>query len=241
MTEDRLRRALEYPYAIPAESYVVEDGHVRPFAASDAPAHRAGRTGVLAVGSNQSPEQIARKYTGPGWGPVPCEKCRLTGFDTVFSAHITAYGSVAATLHPSPGTVVDLVVNWLDERQLERMHETELPNENYSFAVLDGIELTTELGHRLDSVHFYAGRRGAFSPDGQPIPFAAVAATGRRWAAATQKDMQERVRVLTSPRHDMRGFILSSIEDAETRRKRIKTLATMAQPFAHPGHRILKS
>ena len=241
MSKDKLQRALGYPYPIPGASYIVEDGETRPLAAAEAARHRAGRTGVLAVGSNQSPAQIARKYQGGGWGPVPCEKCRVIGFDTVFSAHITAYGSIAATLHPSPGTTVDLIVNWLDQRQLERMHETELPNENYTFARLEGIELVTELGIKLDSIHFYNGRRGAFVPDGQPIPFAAVAAEGRRWQAATQHAMQDVIRRMTDPGQTLEDFILSSIDGLETRRQRTEILAETSAPFEYPGLRILRS
>lgn len=235
----RLARALGYPYALPTASYVLEGANHRPGNAGEAPALRAGRTPVLAVGSNQSPEQLARKYVGTDWAPVLCERCTLRDFDAVYSAHITAYGSIAAALHPSPGTRVTLFVNWLDDAQLERMHRTEIGVGNYAFARLSAIDLATELGHVLDSVHFYVGQRGALAHGGAPVPLAEVRAEGRAWKALTQKDVQDAVRLRTAPDHDETTFILSAIDDADLRASRRATLCDDALPFMHPGLEIL--
>ena len=110
---ERLTRALGYPYPIPDHSYVVHNGDVSPMLGDQAARLREGRIPVLAVGSNQSPAQITRKFNGTDWPNVPCERCTMYDFDTVFSAHIAHYGSIAAALHPSPGTKVNLFINWL--------------------------------------------------------------------------------------------------------------------------------
>lgn len=233
--EARLARALGYPYPLPRNSYILREGAHRSCAPEDAPELRRNRTPVLAVGSNQSPQQLARKYPGAGWSPILCERCALTDFDTVYSAHITGYGSIAASLHPSPGTRVTLFVNWLDDAQLDRMHKTEIGVGNYAFARLSNIVLKTEFGHALDSVQFYVGQRGALRHDGTPVPLAEVPAENRAWTARTQRDVQHVVRARTAPDRDESDFILSAIADDALRAARRAALATDAIPFDHPG------
>ena len=240
MTQERLARALGYPYTIPNHSYVVEDGATVPMRAQDGDRHRDARIAVLAVGSNQSPDQIARKYQGADWGMIPCEKCRLDNFDTVFSAHIAAYGSIAAALHPSPDTSVSLFVNWLTEKQLDRMHETELGHGNYVFARMDDISLTTAHGLTLDSVHFYRGTGGAYAPAGTPIPLAEVQATNRTWSALNQNDVQAAVHEATDDHLSFEEFILSSIEDTGRRHARRDAMREAAIPFAHDAITVIQ-
>lgn len=240
--EARLARALGYPYHLPISSYVLEtDGSHRAAHPDEAPDYRKSRTPVLAVGSNQSPEQLARKFPGGNGLPILCERCTLDHFDTVYSAHISAYGSIAAALHPSPGTRVTLFVNWLDDAQLARMHETEIAQGNYAYARLTGIDLATEFGHALDSIAFYVGNRGALLVDGAPVPLAAVPATGRRWPAATQREVQASALALTDPGHSLEEFVHASVTEPETRRRRMEVLARAAAPFEHPGLIILKT
>ena len=235
MRQDMIDRALGYPYPLPGASYIIEQGAVQPLHEDDAERHREGRTPVLAIGSNQSPKQIARKFPEPDWAHIPCERCVLADFDTVYSAHITAYGSLPAALHPSPGTRVRLYVNWLDDRQLERMHETELGAGNYVFARLDGVSLETELGLALDAVHFYRANAGAYAPQGAPIPLAEVPAEARRWPALDQRTLQGRVHVETDPGRTFEEFVLSSIADEGERRRRAGRLRETSTPFTHEG------
>lgn len=236
-----LARALGYPYSLPASSYILEAAsEPRPCQPDDAQAFRESRTPVLAVGSNQSPDQLARKFPGKLWSAILSEKCTLKNFDTVYSAHIAAYGSIAAALHHSPGTSVTLFVNWLDDEQLERMHETELGSGNYAFARLSGIEITTELGHSLNQVHFYLGNRGAIRHDGAPVPLAAVTASGRTWLPKTQSEIQDIARQRTAPRHDEASFVLSSVRDAEERTSRRDVLMADSIPFDVEGLEILR-
>lgn len=241
MTADILNRALGYPYALPGASYIVDGNTVLPMHKADAPPLRKGRVPVLAVGSNQSPEQITRKFSGPDWLPIPCERCWIEDFDTVFSAHITAYGSIAAALHPCPGTRVSLYINWLDESHLPRMHETELGNENYVYAELNGISLCTEFGLDISRVFFYRGNAGAFAPNGQPIPLAEVPAENRRWKAMHQHNVQSHVNLETSPEQAFEDFVLSSVNDVTLRRERTRTMRGQAIAFDHPGLSVLLS
>lgn len=238
---ERLTRALGYPYLIPDHSYIVHNGEVSPMLIDEAASLREGRIPVLAVGSNQSPAQIIRKFNGPDWHPIPCEKCVIHGFDTVFSAHISGYGSIAATLHPAPGTSVHLYINWLHESHMERMHMTELGNENYAFAELTDIRIKTEFEFEMNRVHFYRGNIGAFMPDGVPVPLAEVSAQNRQWAALDQKGIQERLQTMTAPTLELDTFVLSSISEPQERAHRATIMQQYAEPFMYSGLSILKA
>ena len=60
---DRLALAKGYPFPAPAASFLFAEGDHRPLIPADAADQGlfAGRTPVVAHGSNRSPEQLARK------------------------------------------------------------------------------------------------------------------------------------------------------------------------------------
>jgi len=237
-----LVRAFGYPYALTHTSFVFRAGaaetHRLVERAEDFP-DVSGRIPVLAVGSNQSPQQLARKFPQAAWGEIPTSRVHLQDFDTVFSAHITGYGSIAAMLFPSPGTRVALYVNWLNESQLEAMHETELPNENYHFGRLEHLDLSVEAGPPLSAVHLYVGQRGAYAPGGFVIPLAEVPAEGRKHIAKSQREILERVRAHVRPGMSLEDFIFSAIESAEDRLAYIEALTTSAQKFESDHYRVV--
>jgi len=98
-----LARALDYPYATPEGSYLYRDGAALevPPAGPDL----AGRSPLLAYGANAAPEALARKLEPLGAVELPVLQFELAGFDVVYSAHVSPYGAVPATLVESPGTV----------------------------------------------------------------------------------------------------------------------------------------
>jgi len=202
--------------------------------------HRKGRTPVLAVGSNQSPEQIVRKFSTGKYPPIPCERCVVHDFDSVYSAHVTGYGSIAACLHPSPGTQVTLFVNWLHDDHMQRMHDTELGNENYVYAELSGIRIDTEYGLTLDRVFFYCSNAGAFTPNGMPVPLAEISAKNRQWPAMDQTGIQTGVKAMTAPDLHFDAFVASSASDHAARDQRKALMRSRAVPFSHDGLNVLK-
>jgi len=231
-----LARATSYPYRIPDHSYVYQDGGIEPLTTEVERLDFEGRTPVLAVGSNQSPEQLSRKFVGADWGMIPVVRTDLKDFDVVYSAHITAYGSVAATLHQAPGVTVSLFVNWLDDRQLERMHETELPNENYEYGRLTGIEPLPETGPCVDDLYVYNSRRGVFAPEGEPIGLDEVPARNRYWPSRTQPEIQTLVRDHVAPGKPIEDFIGESVTDGKMRQQRSEKLAGGALRFSYSGY-----
>ena len=181
----RLALARAYPFAFPDHSLLFEDGRTRPLA--DPAPHLAGRTAVLAVGSNQSPEQLARKFAHLPGSVIPLTRVWLDDFDVVYATHVTRYGSIPGNLHACPGARVRLSVTWLDEAQLAVMHATEIAGENYVFARLDGVKLAVDGGMDLESVHAYVSLHGSLSHDGAPVGLAAIRTERRPHAALSQE------------------------------------------------------
>jgi len=228
------RRALEYPYFIPDGSYLYQaPGYALIKNADDLPVLE-NRTAVLAVGSNQSPLQLARKFPFQKGGSqphtIPVLKASLKDYDTVYSPHIARYGSVPATLHPSLGTTVSLFVNWLDDEQLESMHETELSAANYTFSRLEGATLEVEFLGPLKSVYYYHGRRGALALTGSPIALDSVDAHGRHWQAMNQKQIHKLVQHHFRPHQCHRDFLSDIINDKILRKQVTDFLCRFSMP-----------
>ena len=104
--EARIARAKAYPFPRHDHCFLFQDGAAIPLPL-DGVCDTAGRVPVLAAGSNQSHEQLARKYAGREefkGTVIPAWRGRLHDFDTVYAAKFTAYGSVPATFQHSPST-----------------------------------------------------------------------------------------------------------------------------------------
>lgn len=230
-----LNRAKSYPYAVPSCSYIIADGSHRELAPLDPLPDVSGRRPIIAVGSNQSPEQLLRKFSESDCGPIPVIQARLTDFDVVYSPHVATYGSIPATLAYSPGTVVTLFVNWLTPVEENRMHETEVPTGNYHFGRLDGIELQLDRGRKLTSAFVYCSRRGALERDGNPIPLSEIRADNRRWPSFFQEEVQGHVRDCTDTGRKIDDFIGDAIADVLVRRARTEAMMADSRPFDYPG------
>jgi len=231
--------AKAYPFHIPARSYVLHgDGH-RELLEGEPMPDLAGRFPVIACGSNQSPEQLGRKFSDKSRGPIPVLKVTVKDFDAVYSPHFSNYGSVPATLHHTPGTHVELFANWLTEEELTRMHETEAVGMNYDFGRLDGIHMETEGGDTLHWAYAYIGRRGSLTHQGEPLALAEVPATARRWTAMTQTDVLHMTRDRLQPESHIDIFIREHIDSPDVRLARTEKLARGSLPFAFGGFSVI--
>jgi hypothetical protein len=233
----RIARAKAYPFGHPAESYLFEGG--RAVALGDVRAATEGRVPVLASGSNAAPDQLARKYAAHPGTVIPVTRARLKDFDSVFNAHIAAYGSVPATLCPSPGTVLRTFITWLDAAALDVMHATEQPGINYHYASLDGIEVAVEGLGTLDRAFAYISVVGCLVHEDAPVALADVPAEGRCLPARGQEEMLALVRDRTAPGAILDDFIDETVLDAELRLARSARLAETARAIAHPGLRVI--
>jgi len=228
-TEAKLARARDYPYAIPEGSYARRDGRVAAFD----PAARKNRTPVLAIGSNQSPDQLRRKFGGSG--EIPVQRAVMRDFDIYYSAHISSYGAVPAMLQHAPGAAKTLSVNWLDDRQLDIMHATELRAAKYEFALIEDIGLALDCGLDLDFVHLYVGVNGHLTHGGDAVALSAVPSQGRRPKAMTTAAVLEVVRARFSPADTADQFVLKLVDDPDFRAACSEAIARDAVPFAHPS------
>ncbi len=235
----RVAHAKAYPFPITGRSYLFVNGEARPLPAGP---DLAGRAPVIACGSNRSAAQLARKYAEVEDDVViPVHRAWLEDFDSVYAAHITSYGSIAATLQHAPGARVEVSVMWLDRPQLARMHRTESLGRHYHYARLDGIALALEGGGELASAHAYTTVLGCLSDGRGPVGLAEIAAEGRPHPSMRQEDAQALAHRKLGGEGALDAFILENIEDAGLRRARETRLAEDAHPFAWPRHAILEA
>ncbi|HEU5142083.1 MAG TPA: hypothetical protein VFU04_02885 [Solirubrobacterales bacterium] len=197
-----MERALAYPYDIPTGSYALVAGKaVQLTSANDVDCD--DRIALLAYGSNASPNVLARKLsTRPD--PVPVVRTVLRDFDVVYSAHLSLYGAVPATLTRSSGTEATAFIAYLTERQLALVSATE---PNYHLARFDRPSCTLDRGVAPAELQVYLSRHGPLRLDGGEVALAAIEARERRLPAMGQREVLERVRDLVCPGSDLATLI----------------------------------
>jgi len=212
----RLRHARAYPYDAPEHSYVLTQ-------LGPVPMHEEAwealqyLTPVIASGSNRAPERLMKKFQGLAHSPIPVTLAEVHGLDSVYSAHVSSYGAIPATLHPTPGTVSHLAVTWLDDIALQRMHETESLGVNYDFEEMTGVRVEVDGRRTIENAFAYISRRGAFSPDGSPIALAPIDAQNRTFTELDQESVMARAHAHLNIVDLIDDFFLSLIEDADRR------------------------
>ena len=244
-TDDALLRlAKAYPYAAPAGSYLYRDGGSQPLEGTLDPALFSGRMPVIAYGSNRSPEQLHRKFghlTGDA-STIPVTRAWLDGHDVVYSAHMTRYGALSATLHEAPGTRVQVCVTWLTPAQLPRMHETEIGAGNYGYGRLAGIVLAVEGGDVLSDAFCYLAVHGCLcDPElaGAPLALAAIAAESRRHRAVDQEGALAALHQAHHGGLTLDSMILAHIKDGDRRRRLVEALQATCVPWSVPGFELM--
>jgi hypothetical protein len=249
-----LFRATAYPYLVPPHSYLFDNEQAEPLPLP-ADLDFGNRTPVLAIGSNRSPYQLARKYarTGSRRHRIPVTRAWLADHDVVFATHMSGYGAIPANLMFVPGMRVRLAVTWLDPEELETMHATEIKGQspNYCYARLDNIRLDLDQPgpeglRRLESVTAYVSPYGFMAHEGQPLGLAAIEAEGRPHRTTTMIEALELLRRRAGHDQALEEFIRAAVDDgapaaSRQMRDRLKgLLRETALPFAHPRVTILQ-
>jgi hypothetical protein len=198
-----LKRALAYPFGTPERSYLYRDSeaHELPPGGPDL----AGRTPLLSYGANSAPEALAWKLASLPGQELPVLRAELEDFDVVYSAHISPYGAVPATLIESPGTVAPVFVLHPTPEQHALLTATEL---NYDMVKANGIAA-------------YRSKHGCLSLDGAYVALAAVRSIGRTLPELDQLAVLERVRAQLRPEMSLREFVLDCVERGGIRPLRI--------------------
>lgn len=204
-----LARALAYPYEAPLRSFIQVGAEPRELGAQAL--ELEGRRALLCYGANAAPSMLARKLAALPHEPLPLLRAALGGFDVVYSAHVSPYGAVPATLRPSPGTTVPLFVAFASAEQEELLTATE---PNYELHRLHDPALQVDEIGSLDAVDAYLSRHGCLTLDGGEVALAAVEAEGRRLPALEQGEVLERVRRLLAPELSLAEFVASGLDPA---------------------------
>lgn len=189
-----LARALDYPYATPDRSYLYLDG-----TAVELPPEGpdlTDRSPLLAYGANASPQALGRKLTPLPGVEMPVLKFELEEFDVVYSAHVSPYGAVPATLVESPGTTAPVFLLQPTAEQLTLLTATEL---NYDLVEIRGMGA-------------YRSKHGPLSLDGTALALAAVRSAGRAFPELDEPGVLERVRSHLRPELSPREFVLDCVE-----------------------------
>jgi hypothetical protein len=188
-----LRRALTYPYATPDRSYLYRDGGVEElpedFDLSD-------RTPLISYGANAAPEALAIKLGSLPEVPLPVVRSQLHDFDVVYSAHVSPYGAVPATLLESPGTVAPVFV----------VHPT-----REQHALLTATELNYDLV-RIGNAQAYRSKHGCLELDGSAVALAAIRSRGRTLPELDEPAVLEHVRSHLQPELELEEFIRFCVE-----------------------------
>jgi hypothetical protein len=189
-----LRRALAYPYATPERSYLYLDGEARELPAGGPDLD--GRIPILSYGANAAPEALARKLASLPGVEMPVLRSQLEDFDVVYSAHVSPYGAVPATLLESPGTVAPVFVVYPTAGQRALLTASE---PNYDLVEVGEMEA-------------YRSKHGCLSFDGRPVALAAVRSEGRTLPELDEPAVLERVRAHVEPDADIETFVRRCVE-----------------------------
>lgn len=231
---DPVVRALTYPYPAPAHDYIFRAGEAQPVTVLT-PGDRAGRVPVLAIGSNRAPEQLRRKYADMPSAEIAVERIWLDGFDVVYSAHLSGYGAVAATLLAMPKTRVEISITWIPPHLMGRMHATEGIGTFYDYVELHGLSARNVAGDEIRHAFGYVCRLGALNLDGAARAMSAIPATGRTIHALDQRQVQEAVIRKLGLETPLEAFVRESVADTALREARERRLAFDAFAFAWPA------
>ncbi len=207
--DELVRRALAYPYEPPAGSFVQVGERTEPLPPEGA--DLSGRRALLSYGANAAPEALTRKLAALEPRPLPVLRAELTGFDVVYSAHVTRYGAVPAALVASPGTTASVHLVFPDPEQLAALAATE--GQNYALERLADFTCELEVGGAGPTeIEAFISVHGPLLRDGVPIALAAIPARGRTFPALTTPEVIDLVRAELTPELDLTQFILRFVE-----------------------------
>jgi hypothetical protein len=229
-----LARARAYPFEIPRASFELVGGVVRDLADRDSRARQDG-VAVLAYGANAAPSALARKLgdAAPRTS-IALLAARLRDFEVVYSAHVSPYGSIPATLQHAPGAVASVHVLHAAPATLELLHRSE---PNYLFAELDRVDLRLDGGGRLSGVRAYISRHGCLRLDGRRVGVRAIAVRDRASPALGEPEVLTRVAQRLAPGTPPDRFVLEQIRRPEVAAQSTARLRADAEAFAWPHWR----
>ena len=154
----------DYPWAVPARTGVVGPAGLVPRLLPSL----AGRTPVLAIGSNASPEVLVGKLGGVMHSGLPVAPALVDGLLVGHSAHVSTRGYLAAAPAPRAGVVAAITLTWCDADQVDQLDASE---PNYRRLPLPG-SMCRRLGDAgtVPGVQLYVSAHGLLADDGEVLP-----------------------------------------------------------------------
>lgn len=235
LTPMAARRALTYPYDCAYKPMIVTGGgflkpDIMPWTRDmDTNALLHERYPTLAIGSNRSPRQLARKYAD--WCEpisIPVWPVWVTGIDVHYAACIGEYGAIPATPVLAPPVTCAMMLVWLTEHEFMRMDETEglgVAYDRFDVPVTSAADVPGTIG----SVVIYRHRAGTIATYGhRSIGMAELPVRNRQRPRIGQRAMQGLLRDRLAPGTDLRNFIAGNIADPALRHRRDAVLARYA-------------
>jgi hypothetical protein len=238
-----LQRALGYPWERPPGSYRLTSTGIDLFAGmsgeeqagalfqftSDA----GGRSPVLAIGSNAAPKTLEAKFAHfdeEEDRAVLALTGRLHDFDVGAAAQPTAYGSMPATLFPSPGTQVCTTILWVTPTQFTQLAWSEF---SYHLGRLRTRFEVDEGEAHFDEVLVFVSRFGTFCPDERPTALAAIEADRRTAEALTQEQLLDAAAALAlGPEANAETLVRAIFEDMGAIAPKFAAVNRASLPFA---------
>jgi hypothetical protein len=237
-------RALGYPWARPAKSFLLTSEQVQPFdevpdevreeVLSGLTEGDVERYPLLSFGSNGDPETLMLKFSELGEEDrrILVTSGDLYDFDVGAAAMPTYYGSLPATIFPSPGTAIRASVLWVTTAQLVVLTWSEI---SYRLGRLEPVRFDPDNDESpaVEQVFAFASRWGAHCVDGEPVAMQAIPAVGRVAPALTQKQILDQIaRSVFGDTASARDLVTRVMEDFSTAAATIgPVLRETAQPF----------
>ncbi len=192
-------------------------------------------TPVLAYGANASPERLIKKFRSmPESVVIPVIPAVLEGFDIVFCCHFSTYGAIPATLQASPGTKINIAVNYLNDQLLKRMTETEIKGGNYTLGLLQKVDLKVMLVGHYRNILTYWSHRGCLSKDTEAIALKSVLASGRKFVEKDGKEILDIAQNLCHVDGPIEPFIKKIVLNLNYREDMNQILKNFAKPMEWP-------
>lgn len=236
-----LTRALGYPWARPEGPFRLVDGTAEPLegmseeerlAVREEFVSDAARQPVLAIGANGSPEGLERKFAH---FPAPEDRRTLvlTGwlhdFDVGAAAQHTFYGSLPATIFPSPGTAVRAALVWVTATQFTQLAWSEL---SYRLGRLRTRFDVDGADEHFEEVLVFVSRFGAFHLGDGPIAMAAVPARDRTAEALTQEQILDAAaELILGPEADAEALLRAAYDDFAAVARKAEPVRQRSVPF----------
>lgn len=204
-------------------------------------------TPVIGFGSNPAPSQLTRKFEAKNFEAdvvVPVMKGTLQDFDVVWTPAFVSYGSMPSTITPSPGTVVDVWVTWLNSEELKIMGDSEHSNATerplYVQTTIAGAKYAFD-GPDPEAMQVYISCFGPLKVDGKIYSVSAIPAKGRHLPEATSSEAIEKVLPALGWKEGVLELLYDNIVSPENRAERTTALKPYGSLPHIPGAKGLEA